>query len=150
MKSIVLNNSKDSLNKIESFVEDICEGLNISNTFLGNMLIALSEIVSLIEDQDSGVKITFENEKKSFKFTFDELKEDIDLDFDINSNKGNEIYNPIEDSIFMINALCDDLKFDVTKNRIILSFLNAGVDEIVSKHRKDYLSNYLNQQIKVK
>jgi hypothetical protein len=148
MKSIVLNNPKDSLNKIESFVEDICEGLNISNTFLGNMLIAISEVVSLIEAQNSGVKIGFINEKKSFTFVFKDLKSDIDFNFDIGTKEGLES-SPIEDSIFMINALCDDLKFDGNKNQIRLSFLNAGVDEIVSRHRKDYLSKYLNQQIKV-
>ena len=148
MKSIVLNNPKDSLNRIESFVEDICEGLNISNTFLGNMLIAISEVVSLIEAQKSGVKIKFVNEKKSFSFVFEDLNSDIDFNFGKVAKDGSDA-SQIEDSIFMINALCDDLKFDGNKNKIVLSFLNAGVDEVVSKHRKDYLSKYLNQQIKV-
>ncbi len=145
MKEIVLENKQESLNIIENFVEEICEGLNISNTFLGNMLIAITEVVSLIEEQNSMVKVYFSSDDKKFSFVFSDFSKDLELDF----LKENTRNNKNENSIFMINALCDDVQVDYTNRKIILEFINAGVDEIISIHRKEYLSKYLNQKIKV-
>ena len=149
MKEIILKNNGQSLNLIEAFVEDICDGVNISNTFLGNILIAISEIVGIIESQNSSVKISFYKKNKKFIFEFSEFDRNINLGI-LMENENLKLENPeLENSLFMINALCDDVKLDEKQHKIILEFVNAGVDEVISLHRKKYLSKYLNQRIKV-
>ncbi len=150
MRVIQLKNQKDSLNKVESFVEEICDEFNLGNTFLGNMLIAITEVVNIIECQNSDVQISFTNDLKKFLFTFSEFSKKLNPDY----FKGTQIdklhiNTEMEDSLLMINALCDDLYFDEKKNKLILTFLNPGIEDEVSKHRKEYLSNFLNQRIQV-
>ncbi|PKP35216.1 MAG: hypothetical protein CVU00_03290 [Bacteroidetes bacterium HGW-Bacteroidetes-17] len=150
MSTIVLKNSNESLNRIESFVEYICEGFNINETFLGNMIIAVTEVVNIIEAENPGVQITFENEQKKFSFIFSNFSKEIDLALFTDANNVlNEAITDRENSLFMINALCDDLIIDIKGRKIVLTFINEGVDETLSSHRKNYLNNYLNQQLKV-
>ena len=150
MSTIVLKDSNESLNRIESFVEYICEGFNINEYFLGNMIIAITEVVNIIEAESPGVHITFKNELKKFSFIFSDFSNEIDLTL---FTKDNEVLTEAiperENSLFMINALCDDLLIDIMGRKIVLTFINEGVDETLSKHRKNYLNKYLNQQLKV-
>lgn len=150
MSTIVLKDSNESLNRIESFVEYICEGFNINEYFLGNMIIAITEVVNIIEAESPGVHITFKNELKKFSFIFSDFSNEIDLTL---FTKDNDILSEAiaerENSLFMINALCDDLIIDIKGRKIVLTFINEGVDETLSSHRKNYLNNYLNQQLKV-
>ena len=150
MNVIELKNSQNSLNKIESFIEGICDDLNIGDTFLGNMLIAITELVNIIENQNSDITISFSTEPKKFlfkfsilsdKFNFDTLKEGEKIEV----AKGADL----DDSLFMINALCDDLVIESEKNLVTLVFINPGINDEISNHRKKYLSNFLNQRIKV-
>lgn len=144
MNVIELNNDHNSLNKIESFIEAICDEKNIGETFLGNILIAISELVNIIESQKSDVRISFLNEPKKFLFKFSNLSDNFKFSAFKPSNNSD-----IDDSLFMINALCDDLEIDYESNSITLTFLNTGVDDEVSNHRKAYLSKFLNQRIRV-
>jgi len=150
MKTIVLKNSKESLNRIESFVEHICEGFNINDTFLGNMIIAITEVVNIINAENTGVNISFENELKKFSFIFSDFTKDVDLTiFTSDEEMLTDAITDKENSLFMVNALCDDLMIDREKRMIVVAFINEGVNEILSKHRKNYLNKYLNQQLKV-
>jgi len=150
MSTIVLKDSNESLNRIESFVEYICEGFNINEYLLGNMIIAVTEVVNILEAECPGVHITFKNELKKFSFIFSDFSNEIDLTL---FTKDNDILSEAivdrENSLFMINALCDDLIIDIMRRKIVLTFINEGVDEALSKHRKNYLNKYLNQQLKV-
>ena len=150
MSTIVLKNRNESLNRIESFVEHICKGFNINETFLGNMIIAVSEVVNIIEAKNLGVKISFKNEQKKFSFVFKDFSKELDLAIFISDRELlTETLSETENSLFMINALCDDLIIDSIERVIVLTFINEGVEEILSRHRKNYLNKYLNQQLKV-
>lgn len=70
MNEIKLKYGQGSLNKIESFVEEICDEFNIGDTFLGNILIAVTEMVNIIEGQKSDVTISFLSESQKFLFKF--------------------------------------------------------------------------------
>ncbi len=150
MNVIELKNGQGSLNKIESFIEEICDKFNIGDTFLGNLLIAISEVVNIVEKQNSDVSISFQKQSKKFLFEFSNFSKNFNLDYlNITNKKIGDVTSEIEDSLFMINALCDDLIIDKQKSKIVVAFLNTGVDEVISNHRKEYLSNFLNQRIKV-
>ncbi len=150
MNEIKLKYGQGSLNKIESFVEEICDEFNIGDTFLGNILIAVTEMVNIIEGQKSDVTISFLSESQKFLFKFYHFSKRINFQFfEESTDKNQSGENEFQDSLFMINALCDDLILDKNENLITLSFLNVGVDENISMHRKKYLNNYLNQRIKV-
>ena len=149
MNVIELNN-KNSLNKIESFIEGICDDQNIGDTLLGNMLIAISELVNIIENQNSDITIGFSTEPKKFLFKFDIHLKNFKFGSlnEIDPKKAST--NPdLDDSLFMINALCDDLIVEAERSIITLVFINPGVKDEVSNHRKKYLNNFLNQRIKV-
>jgi len=150
MNTITLKNSSANLNRIESFVEQICEGFNINDTFLGNMIIAITEVINIIEVENAEMSITFQNQQKKFFFIFSDFSEELDLDLFTNDKVMlDDAISETENSLFMINALCDDLIIDKRERKIVLTFVNEGVDDILSRHRKNYLNKYLNQHLKV-
>lgn len=150
MSTIVLKDSNEDLNRIESFVEHICEGFNISDTFLGNMIIAITELLNIIETNNQDIKINFKNEENKFLFIFMNFSDSVDLNlFSIEGEIPTETNAEKDNSLFMINALCDDLIINLKERNITMTFIKEGVDAILSSHRKNYLNKYLHQQIKV-
>lgn len=150
MYVIKLKNKQGSLNKIESFVEQICDEFNIGDTFLGNLLITITEVVNIIERQNSDVKISFRNEQKKFTFEFTDFSKKLNLNyFTVDKLTDEYVDTEMGDSLLMINALCDDLMVSKEKRTLTVKFLNSGIDEVVSNHRKEYLNKFLNQRIKV-
>jgi len=114
------------------------------------MIIAVSEVVNIIEAKNLGVKISFKNEQKEFSFVFEDFSNELDLTLFSNDRELlTETRSETDNSLFMINALCDDLIVDSIERVIVLTFINEGVAEKLSRHRKNYLNNYLNQQLKV-
>ena len=149
-KEIYFKSYKESLNQIEYFIETICDEHIISNTFLGNMSIAISEMISLFDNYSSGGTLRFEQKNKELGFIFIDFSENVDLKrFDILKEADYSLNTEIERSIFMINALSDDLQIDSEKRCIKLMFINEGVEKDLTDHRKRYLNKYLNQKIRV-
>lgn len=148
MKSILYSSCKNNLNEIEYFVDEICEEFNLSNSLYGNILIAITESIKLLENYYSQGEITFNAIQNNLNFTFCNLKqiEGVVSFFDRKKADSGLDSDP-EKSIFMISALSDDLIVDAQSKKIICVFKNREMEVELSKHRKDYLKKYLNQEV---
>lgn len=150
MLEVKFKNYEESLNNVESFVDEICDNLNLNHTFYGNIIIAITEVINLLGKYGSGGRIIFSNLKKELSFKFLELSENLKMEelFEVKDSK-NDLNSDIERSIFMIKALCDNLEIDRDNKELRIIFNNSGVDTTISKHRKDFLKKYLEQKIDI-
>ncbi len=140
-----LSFSKESLNlfDVENFVEDICERFNIQNQFRGNIIIALSEMIDLLEGLGAKGQLSFVKDNEYFKYVFliESITEDLHSVFEINPDQFS-LDTDYGKGIFSIMALCDDLFIDEDNASISLVFQNKNEIEL-SNHRKEFLTKYL-------
>lgn len=150
MQEVTFKNYDESLNHVESFVDEICDNLNLNHTIYGNIIIALTEVINLLSQYGSEGKIIFSNIKEELSFKFIDLSENLKIDelFELRDAKS-ELNSDIERSIFMIKALCDNLEINREKKELRIIFNNSGVDTSISQHRKDFLNKYLEQKIDI-
>lgn len=148
MKSIFYTSSQNSLNEIEYFVDEICEEYNLSNSLYGNILISITESIKILEKYSKQGRISFHGNKSSLKFTFDSFKQIEGAESIFDYKEGNtDLSSDPDKSIFMVNALSDDLIIDRENEQIICVFKNKGKEAEISKHRKDFLKKYLNEEV---
>ena len=148
MNYLKISKQQNNLNNVENFVEDICDSFNIKNLFHGNVIMALSEIVSIVTKLGGEGKLTFENKNEFFVFKcqIDSISKNItDIFNDKDSNL--ELESDYEKSIFLIMALCDDFVIEENNSTITLVFKKDAIENDISNHRKEYLSNYLGKTI---
>ncbi len=148
MGILKISNKEINLNEIENFIEDICDRYNIRNSFQGNVIIAITELVSIVINLRGEGKLVFENRKNefSFKFVIDSISADMNSVFSKNQ-KDLKIDSDYEKSVFLIMGLCDDFKIDEESSSISISFKKEGVEKEITSHRKEYLKNYLGKTI---
>ena len=148
MKSIFYKSKVDCLNEIEYFVDNICEEFNLSNSLYGNILITITEAIKLLEKSTSQGEILFSVNDGALNFTFKNFKqiEGIDSIFEI-KNGISDLNSGPDKSLFMVSALSDDLIVNRETHQIICIFKNMGKEVKISKHRKEFLKNYLSQEV---
>lgn len=148
MKSIFYTSAQHSLNEIEYFVDEICEEYNLSNSLYGNILISITESIKILEKYSKHGRISFRGNQKSLKFTFDSFKQIEGAKSIFDYQDGNsDLASDSDKSIFMVNALSDNLIIDRENKRIICVFKNEGKEAKISKHRKEFLKKYLNEEV---
>ncbi|MCP4551156.1 MAG: hypothetical protein GY834_03745 [Bacteroidetes bacterium] len=151
MQEITFKNYNESLNHVESFVDEICDNLNLNHPFYGNIIIALTEVINLLGQHGSEGRIIFSKYKDELSFRFLGLSESLKMDklFEIKDSV-EELSSDIERSTFMIKALCDNLEINKESRELRVIFNNSGgVDTSISQHRKDFLNKYLEQKIDI-
>lgn len=148
MGNLKISNKEIHLNEIENFIEDICDRYNIRNSFQGNVIIAITELVSIVTNLGGEGKLVFENHKNEFcfKFIIDTISADLNLIFS-KDQPNLKIESDYEKSIFLIMGLCDDFNIDEKSSSISISFKKEGIEKEITSHRKDYLKNYLGKTI---
>ncbi len=148
MGILKISNKEINLNEIENFIEDICDRYNIRNSFQGNIIIAITELVSIVTNLGGEGKLVFENLKNEllFRYNIDSISADINSIFSKEQNAF-KIESDYEKSIFLIMGLCDDFKIDEKSSSISISFKKEGVEKEITSHRKEYLKNYLGKTI---
>lgn len=148
MKSILYTSSENSLNEIEYFVDEICEEFNLSNSLYGNILICITESIKILEKYTTQGEITFQVDQADLKFSFNNFKQIDGIESIFTSEEGkSDLTSDPDKSIFMVNALSDDLIIDRDNQQIICIFKSDEVKVEISKHRKDFLKKYLNQEV---
>lgn len=148
MGILKISKKEINLNEIENFIEDICDRYNIRNSFQGNIIIAITELVSIVTNLGGEGKLVFENHKNEllFRYKIDSISADINSIFSKEQNAF-KIESDYEKSIFLIMGLCDDFKIDEKSSSISISFKKEGVEKEITSHRKEYLKNYLGKTI---
>jgi len=148
MGILKISNKEINLNEIENFLEDICDRYNFRNSFHGNVIIAITELVSIVTNLGGEGKLVFENLENEllFRYKIDSISADINSIFSKEQNTY-KIESDYEKSIFLIMGLCDDFKIDEESTSISISFKKEGVEKEITSHRKEYLKNYLGKTI---
>jgi len=143
------------INKLERFIEEICDYYNINNEYFGNILLATTEstniLLSLNENPSKGkVLIGFERSPKGLVFRIklnnpelnSEKTEDF-LDTEIRKHK-------LSKEIFIIKALTDEITISVDGKSIKLIFYVSSINYEKSLQRISKLQEYFNKKVSVK
>ena len=145
-RALVLT-SRREINKLDRFVEEICEYYNINNEYFGNVLLATTEaagiLFSLHENSgDTSLTISFDRKPKGLIFKIKmsggcsdgEGQEDI-LDQEIRKHK-------LSRDIFIIKALTDEITISVNAKSITLVFYVSSMNYEKSLQRINELKDY--------
>jgi len=146
---ITINSSKSQLYKVERFIEEICDRFNLSNSYFGNISIALMEAVdNAIKHGNSGderreVVVDFESKPGELVFRvkdegggFDEseIKDPTEAKTEEDAYRGR--------GLFMIKALTDEVNFYDQGSSIELIFRIKGIAMDLDRDRKEMLKGY--------
>ena len=149
-RSIVITGQKE-INKLEKFVEEICDYYNINNEYLGNILLATTEaadiLFSINDTRETGIiEILFDRNSKGFVFriklntegnTISETEEV--LDKEIRRHK-------LSRDIFIIKALTDEISISINAKSIVLVFYVSSMNYEKSLQRINELKEYWNKK----
>jgi hypothetical protein len=146
LRELVITGSRE-INKLERFVEEICEYCNINNEYFGNILLATTEAAGILFSlNDSGenekIFVSFDRNQKGLVFKIrlgkgndaDGKGEDI-LDREIRKHK-------LSKDIFIIKALADEITISVNAKSIVLIFYVTSMNYEKSLHRINQLVDY--------
>ena len=146
---ITINSSKSQLFKVERFIEEICDRFNLSNTYFGNISIALMEAVDNAikhgnnENDEKLVEIDFESKPGELVFIvkdegggFDEkaIQDPTEVIDDIEAEGGR--------GIFMMRTLTDAVNYYEEGSSIELIFRIKGIGMDMDRERKKMLRGY--------
>ena len=152
-EEITLKSDSLNINKVERFVEQICDQQNIYNNYYANILMSVIEAyTNAVEhgnkyDENKSVRIVFDVESNGLSFR---IKDEGD-GFDFNSvpdptdiaNEGAE-----GRGLFMIKSLSDQLEFEDGGRTLKLQFLISSINREISSKRVDLFQQYVNQGVK--
>lgn len=146
---ITINSSKGQLYKVERFIEEICDRFNLSNSYFGNISLALMEAVdNAIKHGNGGdeqklIEIDFESKPGELVFKvkdqgagFDDkvIEDPTEAVDEQDAERGRGIY--------MIKALTDDLNFYEHGSSVELIFRIKGIGIDLDRERKEMLRGY--------
>ena len=143
------------INKLEKFIEEICDYYNVNNEYFGNILLATTEsaniLLSLHDNPSRGkVLIGFERTPKGLIFHIrlndhdnDSQKTEDFLDTEIRKHK-------LSKEIFIIRALTDEITIAVDGKSIKLIFYVSSINYEKSLERINKLQEYFNRKVSVK
>jgi len=129
-KELKISSSKESLAKVEKFIDEICDKYYIANSYYGNISVAIMEAVknAIIHGNKSdpskfvGVFISFENSDLIIKIS------DEGLGFKPEKVPDPTIPENIESingrGVFLMSHLADKLKYNRKGNSVTMIFKN--------------------------
>lgn len=148
--SFIYDLKKDSVSKIEYFVDFICDQLLINETYSGNILVSVIEFFNIAKEVSNKGKlhILYSTDYQYIKIKikpidaqlYTILKDKIKLD-DIETS-------PLNKSLFLMNSLVDNVEF-IENNSISFTFDISAVYNKVYTQRQISLNSYF-EPVKVK
>ncbi len=149
-EKLILKVKSEEIQKIENFVEEVCDKYNLNDKFFGNIIVSLPEMMKLIikdnkEKSEEKIKLLFENEqgKIKFKLITKQNLDNLNNQFD-KVNEESYLEHTDERSIFLVKTLCDKITFN--KNNITLEFDTAKLTKESSKKREQQMQNYFRKE----
>ena len=135
-KEIRIPSRNESFAKVENFVDEICEAYYITNSYYGNILIAILEAVknAILHGNKNNpvkqVKISFKSVPNGLCFTIKDQGDGFDF---------RNVPNPIEASeglaenigkgIFLIRLLADQVSYNSKGNIIEIIFFISSINQ---------------------
>jgi serine/threonine-protein kinase RsbW len=152
-KELKVYSSNESLAKVENFVDEICEAYYITNSYYGNILMAILEAVknAILHGNKSNpeklVKINFRSIPNGLCFTIKDQGEGFNF---------RNIPNPIEvtdeqaenvgKGIFLIRSLADQVSYNSKGNVIEIVFFISSINQETTLNRISQIHQYFNKQ----
>lgn len=150
---------QNELNKLEAFVENVCDDYHIYDAYFGNIMAAntlLFELfIDIIDKKDFYIDMFFKSTPSGLVFTvkLDQYFLDLAGMFDRVKNLAPddpEAYTGEGHRLMMLRLLSDDVMFDGENESIELVFYVTGVNDALTIQRIDMLHRYYEMLDKVK
>jgi hypothetical protein len=142
---------KGEINRLERFVEEICDYYNINNEYFGNILLATTEAADIL--------ITLDDHTPETRLCISFDRNSKGLVFKIKLFEGQEVLPDSEDlldreirkhrlakDIFIIKALADEITISVNAKQIVLVFYVSSMNYEKSLYRINKLKDYWSKQ----
>ena len=152
-KELKISSTRESLTKVENFVEEICEAYYITNSYYGNILLAILEAVknAIIHGNKNNpakqVKICFKSIQNGLCFRISDQGKGFDF---------KNVQNPLEaedglienvgKGIFLIRSLADHVSYNSKGNVVEIVFLISSINQETTLNRISQLNKYFNKQ----
>jgi serine/threonine-protein kinase RsbW len=152
-KELRIASRPENLTQVERFVEEICDAYYITNSYFGNILLAIEEAVKNAilhgnkQDSAKEVIITFTSQANSLCF----IVADQGNGFDIN-----KLPDPLaaDDAsiehtgkgIFLIRSLADNMQFNPAGNQVEIIFYISSIYHETTINRISQLNKYFQKQ----
>jgi len=140
---------KQEFNRLERFVEEICDYYNINNEYFGNILLATTEAADILitlgqETENEALTIRFDRNKKGLIFRIrvgnqgnsKEESEDL-LETEIRRHR-------LSKEIYIVRALADEITISLSGKSVVLVFYVSSMNYEKSLYRIDKLKDYWN------
>jgi serine/threonine-protein kinase RsbW len=148
-KKLKINSLQRNISQVEKFVEEICDENYISNSYFGNIMLAIEEAVKNAivhgnkEDSKKQVCITYLRKKNGLSFTIEDEGRGFNLQ-DIPNPLDSD--NALGNGIFLIRSLADKVNYNSTGNQVELTFTISSINQETLLNRISQLKRYFNRQ----
>ena len=155
-REFVISSLSTESYKIEKFVEEICDLFNINNTYFGNILIAVNEVVKNAVKHGNkelpGTRVTlkFTPQPRGLSFSIKDEGKGFDhhsIPDPLQVNDDN--YDTIGKGIFLMSKLVDLIMFNKKGNQVELFFKISSINYETSLHRVKALKKYFQKEKKL-
>jgi serine/threonine-protein kinase RsbW len=152
-KELKLLSTQESLTSVENFVDEICEAYYITNSYYGNILMAILEAVKNAighgnkNNPGKQVKISFKSVPNGLCFTIRDQGEGFNF---------RDVPNPIEvpegqaekagKGIFLIRSLADQVSYNSKGNVVEIIFFISTINQETTLNRISQMHRYFNKQ----
>lgn len=152
-KELRIASRMENLNQVERFVEEICDAYYITNSYFGNILLAIEEAVknAIIHGNKLNpakeVLLTFSSQASSLCFTVadqgdgfntTQLPDPLAADDSAIENTGK--------GIFLIRSLADQMEFNPAGNQVEIRFFISSLYHETTLNRISQLNKYFQKQ----
>ena len=143
----------ESLTKVESFVDEICESYYITNSYYGNVLMAIIEAVrnAIVHgnknDPDKQVTIIFKSVPKGLCFTIKDQGEGFDfrnIPSPIEAENG--LHELVGNGIYLIRSLADHIAYNSKGNVVEIIFFISSINQETTLRRISQINQYFNKK----
>ena len=144
--SFIFDLKKDSVSKIEHFVDFICGQLLINETYSGNILVSLSEFFNLAKEVSlkGKMNISYSTDYQKIKILIQPINNQLDTVLKDKIEVEDTETSSIKKSLFLLKALVD--KIEIIDNKTLcLVFDISAVHNKVYAHRQNALNLYYTQ-----
>ena len=152
-KELRIPSINESMTRVENFVDEVCEAYYITNSYYGNILVAILEAVknAILHGNKSNpekqVKISFKSVPNGLCFTIRDQGEGFNF---------RNVPNPIEAAdgqadkigkgIFLIRTLADQVSYNSKGNVVEIVFFISTINQETTLNRISQMQRYFSKQ----
>jgi serine/threonine-protein kinase RsbW len=152
-KELKIPSNNESLTKVENFVDEICEAYYITNSYYGNILMAILEAVKNAilhgnkNNPDQQVKISFRSVPNGLCFTIKDQGEGFDFRNVPNPvEAGDSLAENVGKGIFLMRSLADQVSYNSKGNVVEIVFFISSINQETTLNRISQIHRYFNKQ----